>query len=190
MFAIKSKYFLIIENTKFLDLKKIKKFNKFIIIYRSKNQSEDLIKLKKFRKNCELRKVQFFVANNTKLAMYLKADGIYLSANNNNFEALHLKRLNFKLIGSAHNIKEIKLKNDQGCKEILFSKLFKVDYEKKSNFLGVVKFNKYLLFSNNLIPLGGIKENNLNSLRSIKCIGFAMLTEIKKKPAKIISRLF
>ena len=55
-------------------------------------------------------------------------------------------------MGSAHNIREINQKNVQGCSEILLSKLFQVDYDKKT-FLGVVKFNYYLHYSRNLFRL-------------------------------------
>ena len=78
----------------------------------------------------------------------------------------------------------------QGCSSILFSKLFVVDYDKKASYLGIVKFNNLSRISKNLIPLGGIKIKNLNKLRNIYCEGFALLSEIKKKPTKIISRLF
>ena len=78
----------------------------------------------------------------------------------------------------------------QGCSLILLSKLFLVDYKKKSPFLGVIKFNDFLKISKNLIPLGGIKEHNLNNLNNVLCEGFAILSEVKKKPANIINRLF
>jgi len=41
-----------------------------------------------------------------------------------------------------------------------------------------------------LIPLGGIKYTNLNKLKLVRSDSFAILSEIKKKPAKIINRLF
>ena len=43
--------------------------------------------------------------------------------------------------------------------------------------------------SKNLIPLGGIKASNLSSLKNINSKGFAIMSEIKKKPA-ISNRLF
>ena len=82
------------------------------------------------------------------------------------------------------------MKIKQGCEIILLSKLFKVSYEKKAPYLGVIRFNNYLNFNKNLIPLGGIKLNNLNSLNMINCKGLALLSEVKKKPTKIFSRLF
>jgi len=41
-----------------------------------------------------------------------------------------------------------------------------------------------------LIPLGGINQENLNKLTLIDSLGFALLSEVKKKPANILSRLF
>ena len=122
--------------------------------------------------------------------MLLNSDGLYLSASNKSFKSLPLKKLNYQLIGSAHSIKEIHLKKKQGCNLILFSKLFLVNYNKDAPFLGIIKFNNFLNLNKNLIPLGGINQTNLNSLNIIKCNGFALMSEIKKKPAKIISRLF
>jgi len=40
----------------------------------------------------------------------LKADGLYISANNKNLNAIKYKYSNYKIIGGAHNIKEINLK--------------------------------------------------------------------------------
>ena len=191
MFAVKNKYFLIIESIRDLNLGNIKKYNKFNIIYRNKNNNEKLADILKFRKRCKTKLIKFYVANNVNLAVSTKADGVYLSAYNKNFFPLNLKRSSYEIIGSAHNTKEIALKKKQGCASILYSKLFKVDYDEKSPFLGVVRFNHYLNFVfKRLVPLGGIKINNLNSLKILKSNSIALFTEIKKKPAKIINRLF
>ena len=82
------------------------------------------------------------------------------------------------------------MKTKQGCKTIILSKLFVVDYDKSAPFLGVSKFNKLLGFNKNLIPFGGINLYNLNNLNMINSKGFALMSEVKKKPAKIFSRLF
>ena len=190
MFTHKKKYYLIIESIKDINLDNIKKSIKFSIIYRNLNTSECKKELLKFRKICKLKSIGFYVANNLNLATYLNSDGVYLSSYNKSFKALSLKRINYHLIGSAHSQKEIYTKIKQGCEIIIFSKLFSVSYNKKAPFLGVIKFNNFLKNYRNLIPLGGIHLNNLNSLNSINCEGFALMSEIKKKPTKIISRLF
>ena len=89
MFAFKKNYFLLIESIKDIDLCNIKKHNKFVIIYRNFKKDEEITKLIKFRKNCSLKKIKFFVANNCYLANLLNSDGIYLSAHNKSFKGLY-----------------------------------------------------------------------------------------------------
>ena len=189
MFILKKKYYLIIENIKDINLKNIKKRNKFVIIYRNSKNIDKDENLLKFRRICKLKSIEFFVANNINLAVKLSSDGIYLSSHNKSLKSLSQKRKNFKIIGSAHSNKEIFMKTQQGCEIIIFSKLFRVDYDKKASFLGIIKFNNFLKINKKLIPLGGIKSSNLNKLRIIMSKGFALKSEIKKKPA-ITNRLF
>ena len=190
MFILKNKYYLIIESIKDIDLKNIKIRNKFFIIYRNNKKIDNLSELLRFRQNCKTKAIKFFIANDIKLAIILNSDGIYLSSYNKRLNFLNFKKINFEIIGSAHNLKEISDKIKQGCSSILLSKLFLVDYDKKSSFLGVLKFNNFSKISNKLIPLGGIKSNNLNHLKNVSCNGFALLSEVKKKPVNIINRLF
>ena len=190
MLAFKKHYFLIIESTKYFDLRNIKKLSKFTIIYRNNGKKEKIEEIIKFRNNCRLKQVKFLVANDFNLMINTKSDGIYISASNKSFKSLHLNKYRYEIVGSAHNLREINMKIKQRCKVILFSKLFLVDYDKKSPCLGVLKFNNFSKISNKLIALGGIKNHNLNHLRNVSCKGFALLSEIKKKPANIINRLF
>ena len=191
MLAFKNKYFLIIENIKDIDLRNIKLINRYIIIYRNSNKIEDIDRLVKFRRYCKSKKIDFYVSNNEKLASNLKADGLYISAHNTNLRLAKLKKSNYKIIGSAHNIKELKIKILQGCSSIIFSRLFKVDHPFKSGFLGVIRFNLFKLSrKEDLIPLGGINLSNLTKLKMVQSNSFALLSEIKKKPAKLFNRLF
>ena len=180
-----------IESIKDIDLNNIKIFNKYNIIYRNKKSVDNIDKLLKFRLLCKSKKIDFYISNNTRLMISLKADGLYISAKNRNLRLAQLKNNNYKIIGSAHNIKEINFKILQGCSDILFSRLFETSYNFKKGFLGLIKFNLYTMYSNqNLVPLGGIRINNLNKLKIVQCKSFAILSEVKKKPAKILSRLF
>ena len=188
MFVFKNKYFFIIESIRDIQLKDIKNSNKFSIIYRSKNIAENTEKLMKFRKVCKTKNVDFYVSNNLKLANLLKADGVYISAYNKDLKFAHLKNFNLRIIGSAHNIKELNIKKTQGCSNIIYSRLFLTSYKYKKGFLGVVRFNLLsLLIKENLIPLGGIRLSNLNKLNMVRCNSIAILSEIKKKP-KILSK--
>ncbi len=190
MFIFKKKYLLIIESTKHIDLKNIKITNKFIIIYRNLGKKEKISNLISFRRECRSKKVKFVIANDLNLARFINADGIYLSASNKSLKIIKYKKNNFFIIGSAHNYKDVNLKEIQGCKLILLSKLFHVSYKPSEKHLGVHRFNTFVAnFSNKIIPLGGINSSNLNKLKIIKSDGLALLSELKKKPAKIISRL-
>ena len=53
MFILKNKYFLIIESIRDIDLKNIKKRNKFFIIYRNNNKIDKLDNLLDFRRKCK-----------------------------------------------------------------------------------------------------------------------------------------
>ena len=48
---------------------------------------------------------------------------------------------------------------------------------------------RQMVINKDLIPLGGINLKNLNSLKKVNSVGFALLSAIKK-PTNIISRLF
>lgn len=187
MFAHKKKYYLFLESVNLLDLDLIKPRNKYIIIYRNNNLAENINLVKSFRINCKKKSIAFYVANNLKLAIEINADGLYLSS----FNKKNINNGKLDLIGSAHNYTEIKQKIRQGCSNIILSRLFKTNYKHKDDFLGVVKFNLISkLFNVELIPLGGIRENNLNKLKIVHSNALAVLSEIKKKPTKLISRLF
>tara|TARA_B110000444_G_scaffold254993_1_gene288507 strand:- start:1395 stop:1946 length:552 start_codon:yes stop_codon:yes gene_type:complete len=177
MFIIKNNYYLYIDNTKSINLDILKKPKKFSIIYRP-NYPEKVDDLKKFCKECRSKDIKLYIANNDRLARNCKADGLYVSASNNNFY------YNIKIIGSAHNFKEIYQKIKQRCSTIILSRLFQTTYKNKKNFYGLVKFNliikKYLI---QLIPLGGIRTSNLLKLNLVNSNGLAIMSEIKKKPA-------
>ena len=191
MFSVKKKYFLIIENIKDINLNNIKILNKFIIIYRNKKKINNIDELIKFRRYCRAKKIDLYISNNCKLMTSIGADGLYISAYNTNLELTKYKNSKYKIIGSAHNVKELNLKVLQGCKHIIFSRLFRTKYNNKKGHMGITKFNLFKLSrKESLVPLGGIKISNLNKLFSVKSDSFAIMSEIKKKPTKIFSRLF
>ncbi len=190
MFILKKKYYFIIESIKDIELSNIKKKEKINIIYRNKNTEDNIKELFNFRKICKTKKIKLYIANNVNLCKFLKADGIYISANNFKLNFMRYKNFNLHIIGSAHNRKEIIIKKYQGCSEIIYSRLFKTSYKFKKDHLGIVRFNLLNISNNNkLIPLGGIRLTNLNKLKMLNCTSFAILSEVKKKPA-IIDRLF
>ena len=191
MLILKKKYYLFLENTREFNLDLIKIKNKFNIILRKQNNREKIEDLINFRNNCKKKGISFYIANNTNLLTKLKADGLYISAYNKDLSLNGYSKKGFKLIGSAHNQKEINIKTKQNCKTIIFSRLFKTNYSYKKGHLGVLRFNIVSFRSNiDLVPLGGINSYNLCKLKLVKSKSFACLSAIKKKPAKFINRLF
>ncbi len=137
--------------------------------YALKNLDEMLIY--NIKKYCKKKSLKFYLSNNIKLAIKLDLDGVYIPSFNKNLNHLSYSfKKNFSIIGSAHNLKEIKIKENQKVKKIFLSSLFK----KNKNFLGI---NKFKLLSNltnkEIIALGGISEKNLKKLSIINCNAFA-----------------
>ena len=191
MMVFKKKYYLFVENTREFKLDLIKTREKFNIIYRNQNTKEKIQDLFNYRKKCAKYGIKFYVANNTSLLTKLKADGLYISSHNKNLLLIAYIKKGFDIIGSAHNYREIDEKLKQGCKIIIYSRLFETKYSYKKGFLGIPRFNIISLRTRvNLVPLGGINETNLCKLNSVKSDSFACLSAIKKKPAKFINRLF
>ena len=142
------------------------------VIYRNyKSKIMDKLLILKIKKYCKFRKVKFYLSNDIKLAIKLNLDGAYIPSFNKSTQhlAFSLKK-NFKIIGSAHNIKEIKIKEIQNVNRIFISSLFK----KNKNYLGI---NKFKLISNltnkKVVALGGISKKNHNTLRLLNNSEFA-----------------
>jgi len=158
-------------------LKLDKKINIIFRNYKIKNIDSEIKKIKNL---CKSTNRKIFVAGNLKIALKYRLDGLYIPAFHikQNYANLNLTK-DFKIIGSAHNIKEVKIKEKQGCTNIFISPIF---HNPKNNFfLGIIKFNLINLFTNvKTIALGGINQNNIKLLRSTKVEGYASITWIKK----------
>tara|TARA_B100001564_G_C20288654_1_gene511507 strand:+ start:108 stop:626 length:519 start_codon:yes stop_codon:yes gene_type:complete len=165
---VKKYYFINKFDTKNID----KQDKQTAIIYRnytSKSQNEELIiKIKKY---CRKKSIKFYLSNNVKLSIKLDLDGAYIAAFNKSYKhlAYSLKK-NFKIIGSAHNIKEIKNKESQNVEKIFLSSLFK----KNKNYLGVYKFKLLSkLTKKKIVALGGISHKNKRKLVLLNQSDFA-----------------
>jgi len=146
-----------------------------VVIYRNYSISkidEDLIL--KIKKHCKKRKIKFYLSNNIKLAIKLDLDGAYIpSFNRNKNHLAYSFKKSFNLIGSAHNLKEIRIKEKQGVKKIFLSSLFK----NNKNFLGINKFKILSKMTNiDVVALGGISKENLKKIVLINCSDFACIS--------------
>ena len=143
-----------------------------VIIYRnysSKVTNEELIL--KIKEYCKKRGIKFYLSNNIKLAIKLDLDGAYIPSFNKQIKHLSYSlKKNFDIVGSAHNLKEIRIKELQKVKKIFLSSLFK----KNKNFLGI---NKFKLLSKltikNVVVLGGISNKNKKKLSLLNQSEFA-----------------
>ena len=131
----------------------------------------DVSSILKIKKYCKKKNIKFFLSNNIKLAIKLDLDGVYVPSFNNNMSHLsfNLKK-KFKIIGSAHNLKEIRIKELQNVNKIFLSSIFK----KNKNYLGI---NKFKLLSNltkkKIVALGGISKKNKKLLNILNIKFFA-----------------
>ena len=105
------------------------------------------------------------------MAIKLNLDGAYIPSFNNSLKHLSYSyKKNFKLIGSAHNLKEIKVKENQNVNKIFLSSLFK----KNKNFLGMNKFKLLSkLTQKDIVALGGISKKNKKKLSLLGKANFA-----------------
>ena len=152
------------------------------IVYRNYDDEKRENELVKIAKACKANRNQLFVSNNIKLAIKFKAEGIYIPSFNKTKGFANLEKKNIKIIGSAHNQKEIQKKISQNCSAIFLSPVF--DIEKSRKFLGLYKFN-YLTYRNktNILALGGISERNIHKLKLFNIKGIGGIRMFKKKPA-------
>ena len=143
-----------------------------IVIYRnySSEQTNDniIIKIKNY---CKKRGIKFYLSNNIKLAIKLNLDGAYIpSFNKNTIHLAYSLKKNFKIVGSAHNLREIRIKEIQKVEKIFLSSLFK----KNKNYLGINKFKLLSkLTKKEIVVLGGISVKKLKKLKILNQTKFA-----------------
>ena len=151
-----------------------------IVIYRNYNSKlinkELILKIKKYLNR---KKIKLYLSNNVKLAIKLDLDGAYLPSFNKSTNHLAFSyKKKFNLIGSAHNIKEIKIKETQKVNKIFISSLFK----KNKNYLGI---NKFKIISNftkkKVVALGGMSKENIIKLKLLDTSEFAGISYFEQK---------
>ena len=153
------------------DANNIKKQDKkTIIIYRNyttRKIDKALILKIKFCK----KRLKFYLSNNIRLAIKLNLDGAYIPSFNKNTKHLAFSfKKNFKIVGSAHSLREIRTKETQRVDKIFLSSLFK----KNKNYLGINKFKLLSkLTRKEVVILGGISKKNLKKIKILNQSKFA-----------------
>ena len=140
----------------------------FSCIISINNKEKLILKIKNY---CKKTNKKFYLSNNIKLAIKLDLDGAYIpSFNKSTTHLAYSYKQNFDIIGSAHNLKEIRIKEKQRVKRIFISSLFK----KNKNFLGINKFKILAkLTKKNVVALGGISSKNNRKLSLLNQSDFA-----------------
>ena len=161
--------------------KELEKLDKKInIIYRNYKDPIKINTILKIKNQCNKSGRKMFLSNNIELARRLKLNGAYIPSFNKSLNFKYKKSTNFQLLGSAHNLSEIKIKEKQGVNIIFLSPLFKVN--KSNSFLGIYRFN---IFSNytkkKIVALGGINKKNIKKLKLLNCDGYASITYLKQQ---------
>ena len=146
--------------------------NQTTVIYR--NYSSETVNEKlilKIKNYCKKKGIKFYLSNNIQIAIKLNLDGAYIPSFNKNTKHLAYSfKKNFKIVGSAHNLREIKIKETQKVDKIFLSSLFK----KNKNYLGINKFKLLSqLTRKEVVVLGGISKKNIKKLRILNQSKFA-----------------
>jgi len=142
------------------------------IIYRNYSSKPiDQTLILRIKRYCKKKSIKFYLSNNIKLAIKLNLDGAYIPAFNKSLKHLaYTYKKNFRIIGSAHNLKEIRIKENQNVKKIFLSSLFK----KNKNFLGINRFKLLTkLTIKDIVVLGGISKKNKKKLSLVNQYDFA-----------------
>lgn len=145
------------------------------LIYRNYKKT-DIDQILKIRNLCKKNKKKFYIANKFKLAIKLNIDGVYIPSFNKDLNVNYFKyKKNFELLGSAHSLREIKIKEKQNISKIFISPLFKTN--KSKHYLGIYKFiylkNKT---KKNTICLGGLNKSNFKKIKLVNPNGFASIS--------------
>tara|TARA_B100001057_G_scaffold260714_1_gene260918 strand:+ start:721 stop:1275 length:555 start_codon:yes stop_codon:yes gene_type:complete len=178
------KIYCFVDSFNLTDLSKLSK--DISIIYRNYDEIDHFNNILKLKKFCKKSKNKFFLSNNIKLSIKLGLDGVYIPSFNKkiNYIGSFAIPKNFRIIGSAHNVREIIMKQKQKCDEVFISPIFSVLKSKK--FLNISKFNLIALNSKiDCIALGGINQKNFKKIRLLKSKGFASINWAKKNGLKI-----
>ena len=147
------------------------------LIFRNYEKNFDLTYYKKLKNFCHTNGYKIYLSNNVQIAHNLGFDGVYIPAFNSKFIINKNFRTSFKILGSAHNIKEIRQKEKQGANYIFLSPIF---YKNNKKSLGIIKFKNLSKKSfSQIVALGGINKHNINKLNLINIKCFASINFVK-----------
>ncbi len=141
------------------------------VIYRNYKKNLDINEILSIKKYCTKRNIKFFLSNNFKTAINLGLDGAYIPSFNRDFRHLnYMTNSSFIILGSAHNLKEIRIKEIQKVELIFISSIFK----KNKNYKGIYNFRCIKKITDKkVVALGGITKLNKRKLKLVDCFGYS-----------------
>ena len=145
--------------------------------YKDKIKANQIIKIKNY---CKMLGKKFYLANDIRLAIRNDLDGAYIPSFNNKLNYKFLpKKKNFLIMGSAHNIKEIKIKEKQDVNLIFISPIFRTKKNKKK--LEIIKLNILAkITKKKIVALGGINKRNVSLLKMANINAISAIRFIKE----------
>ena len=175
MHLLKYKIFYFINK---FDRDHILKLNRNInLIFRNYNTNFDLEYYRKIKNFCHSNGFKIYLSNKINVAYKLGFDGVYLSAFNKQFVKNRNFRLNFEILGSAHNLKEIRQKEIQGVNYLFISPIF---FKIGKESLGIIKFNNLSKNSyTQIVALGGVNRYNIKKLKLTGVKSFASISFVE-----------
>ena len=158
--------------------------SKISLIYRNYENKCDFSELKKLVLYCKNKRRKVYISNNLKVAIKYNFDGLYIPSFNKKLGFRNIVKNNFEILGSAHNVVELKTKEKQGCSAIFLSPIF--ENNKKRKFLDIVKTNLIkTLTSKKIVLLGGVNFKTLRRSKMCTPSGIAAISWIKKNGPSI-----
>ena len=148
-----------------------KQDKKTTIIYRNYTKKFDKNLILQLKDYCKKKGNKFLISNNIQIAVNLDLDGAYIPSFNRNLNHLtYSLKKNFDIVGSAHNLREIKTKEIQKVKKIFLSSLFK----KNKNYLGINRFKLIKkLTRKKIVILDGISKKNIKKRSLVNALAYA-----------------
>ncbi|MDC0426352.1 thiamine phosphate synthase, partial [Pelagibacteraceae bacterium] len=180
----KTQIYFFLEELNSINIPLLKKLKNISIIYRNYPKQNYIARALKIKEFAKKQRHSLFVSNDILLAKKLDAN-LYIPNFNKQLRYLnHSCQKKIRVIGSAHNHQEVRMKKAQGCSQIFVSPLYPTSSHPKKKPIGIIKFN---LLRNNFTPkinicaLGGINESNIHKVRSFNFFGFALKSYLSKK---------
>ena len=126
---------------------------------------------------CRIRGVKLLIADDLKLAVRLRADGVHIpQAHHAHIAEAQMRSTNWLVTASAHDPGSVVQATRAGADAVIVSPLFNTRSHADARGLGISKFQRLAQYAR--IPvyaLGGINSGNVHKLTDMKLAGIALI---------------